>query len=97
MSLLSWLRGDSVPATKYDYLKNKYEELIIEFRRYREKSEIKERNNKRLITELRNQQLGNSEMWAVALPYIISGQPMKHNDKIRMSDLAKKYDIYNPL
>lgn len=97
MRLWDVLKGDVVSSEKYAYLKNKYDDLVIEFRTYREKAERREHLKSQLIKDLKKQAQANSEMWLLALPYIVSGLPMKNSDKVKIKEIARESGIIGPI
>lgn len=51
--LIKWLGGDEmIPLRKYEYLEKKYNDLVLEFKKYRSQADIRDRRYKRQISQL---------------------------------------------
>lgn len=96
--LREWIHGAGVISlAKYEALEAKYKELVDEFRRYRYKTEmlqdgfkmrIKTMSN--LIENLEKTSRINNDILTLLLPYVVTGTPMRSNDKHRLNELEKE-------
>lgn len=79
--------GRKVSLNKYQYLESKYNNLVFEFRQYRDKSEIHDRRLRQENAEIRRSMMISSDMFNLIYPYVITATPMKTNDVIKLKEL----------
>lgn len=78
--------GEMVPVRLYEDLEEKYENLKVEFRRYREESILKQQRQQERIEYLTKIQDYNAEIMNIILPHV----DLKASDRAAIKKIEAK-------